>query len=82
MPQASEDSLPLNLAINKFCKQSGIKTKLLLLHERMSQLEYKIGNALKDQEFILRKIVNKLCEIVKAHQVGVCKTGKLLMLNH
>ncbi|KAL1502061.1 hypothetical protein ABEB36_007263 [Hypothenemus hampei] len=67
-PQASECSLPLNLAMNKFYRKMGVKTKLLSLHERMKILEKKISNLLTNQEYILKKIVNKWCDFFKVRQ--------------
>ncbi|XP_060519608.1 girdin-like isoform X3 [Cylas formicarius] len=64
-PQACEISLAVNLALNKFCRQAGLKTKLSRLHERMSQLDYQVASSLGDQEFVLRRIVSNLCEHVR-----------------
>uniref|UniRef100_A0AAR5Q4E8 Uncharacterized protein n=1 Tax=Dendroctonus ponderosae TaxID=77166 RepID=A0AAR5Q4E8_DENPD len=68
-PLASEYSLPLTLAINQFCKQAGIKSNLAKLHERLKLLDGNLSNALKDQEFVLRKIVNKLCEFLRFQEI-------------
>ncbi|CAG9768183.1 unnamed protein product [Ceutorhynchus assimilis] len=68
--QASEESLPVNLALYRFCKQSGMKTKLQLLHDRMNQLDSDVSHSLKDHEFVLRKIINRLCEFVQEMSNG------------
>ncbi|XP_048521593.1 uncharacterized protein LOC109542956 [Dendroctonus ponderosae] len=68
-PLAYEYSLPLTLAMNQFCKQAGIKSNLAKLHERLKRLDSDLSNALKDQEFVLRKIVNKLCEFLRFQEI-------------
>lgn len=63
--EALEESMAVNLAMTNFNRKMGIKSNVLSLYERMCYIDERISASLDDQEFILRKIVNKLCELVR-----------------
>ncbi|XP_030755839.1 myosin-J heavy chain-like isoform X1 [Sitophilus oryzae] len=72
-PQVSDESLPLNLAINKFCRQNGLQTRLSCMYERMNRLDTNLLRCLRDQEYVLEQIVKELCNDTKRKFTGVPK---------
>lgn len=65
VPHETEENLQLNLAMNKFCKQSGLKSKIMNLHARMVDMEKRIIRMTLQQEDMISEIVTKLIEFVK-----------------
>lgn len=63
--EALEGNMGVKIAMTNFNKKMGIKSNALCLYERMCYIDERISSSLDDQEFILRKIVNKLCELVR-----------------
>ncbi|KAF2890679.1 hypothetical protein ILUMI_15494 [Ignelater luminosus] len=56
--------------MNKFCKQTGIKSKIMNLHARMVDIEKRIIRMTLQQEDMIREIVTKLIAFVKNSNDG------------
>ncbi|XP_044754462.1 golgin subfamily A member 4-like [Coccinella septempunctata] len=64
-PLLMEENIPITLAVNRFNMQAGIKSKIFVLYERMSRIDGRINNLLHIQECLLRRVVEKMCDIVR-----------------
>ncbi|KAK9891339.1 hypothetical protein WA026_014581 [Henosepilachna vigintioctopunctata] len=64
-PQSVDDNLPVTLAVNRFNKQSGHKSKIINLYDRMCCIDGRISGLLQVQECFLRKLIGKICEFAK-----------------
>ncbi|XP_045464858.1 unconventional myosin-XVIIIa-like isoform X2 [Harmonia axyridis] len=64
-PSVMEENIPVTLAINRFCLKVGIKSRIIILYERMCEIDGKISNLLRIQECLLRRVVEKICETLK-----------------
>ncbi|CAG9837310.1 unnamed protein product [Diabrotica balteata] len=61
----TSESLPISLALEHFKKENNIKSNLSSLYEYMKNVDSKLTKNLNSQECLLRKLVEKLCEVIR-----------------
>ncbi|KAJ8938988.1 hypothetical protein NQ318_015553 [Aromia moschata] len=64
-PRAPLQSVAVSMAMSRFGKPLGVRSELCALYERARAADGGVAACLRDQEFVLRKVVTKLCEFVK-----------------
>lgn len=67
-----DGNIPLTLAVTNFYRQTGKKSALMALHERMTNIDERIQSVVARQERILRNVLEKIAE--PAQPSGLCVT--------
>lgn len=78
---ATEENLLVNLALSRFCKKMGFKSKIIVLYERMCNMEDRVNTILQVQECVIRKILSRFFDLVKIDEVDVKRQLKKLLAN-
>ncbi|KAK4872488.1 hypothetical protein RN001_014517 [Aquatica leii] len=61
VPNEAEENLAVNLALVKFCNQTGFKSRIAILHDRMIDMEKKLLKVIENQEDAIQEVF-KNCE--------------------
>lgn len=64
-PLVIDENIPISLAVNRFYFRVGIKSRIVVLHERMCKIDGRIHNLLHIQECLLRRVVEKMFQMMK-----------------
>ncbi|KAL3285428.1 hypothetical protein HHI36_019530 [Cryptolaemus montrouzieri] len=80
--QVTEENLPVTLAVNRFYRQMGFKSRIINLYDRMCNIDGRISNMLQIQECFLKKVISKICDMVrKGNRVDIQFNLRRLTLN-